>query len=165
MTMLGAAERSPQWSFDIIGNLAAADAPFVEQWRAQHPEAAARVHFRGRMDPVSSWKYAETAWVGLTLLEPTPAFVEAVPSKLYEYMAAGLAIISTPLPRCVELVEESGSGVIAASADEVASALTRFANDENFLSECRMRGAQWASANLDSAGEYGKFVTAIRALL
>ena len=164
-TMLTAAELAPQWNFEIIGNLAESDALFVQQWCAEHPEVAARVHFRGRMDPVSSWKYAENAWVGLTLLDSTPAFIDAVPSKLYEYMAAGLAIISTPLPRCVDLIEKSGSGIIAASADEVAAALQRFASDENYLAACRSQGAQWAAKNLDSASEYGKFVTAVRALL
>ena len=163
-TMLTAAEGAPQWNFEIIGNLADEDSTFVAEWSATHPEVAARVHFRGRMDPVSSWRYAESAWVGLTLLESTPAFVDAVPSKLYEYMAAGLAIISSPLPRCVELINASQSGVIAVSAGEVAAALTRLENDSEFLSRLRANGATWAAANLDSAGEYGAFVAAIHSL-
>jgi len=163
--MLAAAEQSPQWRFEIIGNVAATDEPFVDQWRKAHPEAATRVNFRGRLDPISSWKYAESAWVGLTLLESTPAFVDAVPSKLYEYMAAGLAIISTPLPRCVELIEQSGAGSIAASADDVAAALHRFESDRAYLDKCRKDGSAWAEKHLDGAAEYGKFVTAVRALL
>ena len=164
-TMLAAAERATNWHFEIIGNLADSEKPFVAQWSAAHPEVASRVYFRGRMDPKSSWKYAEDAWVGLTLLESTPAFVEAVPSKLYEYMAVGLAIISTPLPRCVELIEKSESGVIAASAEEVADALVRFESDRDRLTTLRANGAAWAERNLDSAAEYASFVAAVRALL
>ncbi len=164
-TILDSAVLAPHWKFEIVGNVASADLPHLEQWSASNPEAAARITFHGKLDPKSSWKFAEDAWVGLTLLESTPAFVDAVPSKLYEYMAVGLAIISTPLPRCIELIAKSESGVIAASAAEVATALHEFEVDLPRLEVMRRQGREWAEANLDSEREYGALVTAIRALL
>lgn len=164
-TMLSAAVIAPNWNFEIVGSVAQTDAEYLSEWQEKNPEAASRVTFHGKLDPKSSWTYAEHAWVGLTLLDSTPAFVDAVPSKLYEYMAVGVATISTPLPRCVELISKSGSGVIAASAVEVADALKSFEANPSALEEMRSRGREWAAANLDSTTEYGALVTAIRALL
>ena len=97
-------------------------------------------------------------------MESTPAFVEAVPSKLYEYMSAGLAIISTPLPRCVSLIELSRSGKIAASADEVSATLIGWEKNPNEILAIRSRAKSWAGANLDSEREYGAFVDGIKSL-
>ena len=164
-TILDSAVLAPHWRFEIVGNVAAADTNYLNLWKLENPDDAARIAFHGKLDPKSSWKFAENAWVGLTLLDSTPAFVDAVPSKLYEYMAVGLAIISTPLPRCVDLIEKSGSGLIAASAEEVASALNSFENDLSSLQLMRTKGREWAEVNLDSAREYGALVAAIHALL
>ncbi|MEN9325576.1 MAG: hypothetical protein RL414_1330 [Actinomycetota bacterium] len=163
-TMLDAAELAPTWKFEIIGNLSAADADAVLQWKSRNPETASRVNFHGRLAPRDAWKFAGDAWVGLTLLESTPAFVEAVPSKLYEYMSAGLATISTPLPRCVSLISESKGGSIAASAEEVAHSLNQWSSHPDEIRAIRQQAKQWADSNLDSEREYGAFVSGIKEL-
>jgi len=38
------------------------------------------------------------------MLQPTPAFVEAMPSKIYEYLASGLPVLSTRLPRQTKVI-------------------------------------------------------------
>ncbi len=162
-TILEAAEKTPGWKFEIVGNIAPADSAQIDAWKSNSP-AASRVSFHGRLAPKDSWKFAEHAWVGLTLLESTPAFVEAVPSKLYEYMSAGLAIISTPLPRCVSLIELSQSGKIAASADEVSATLIGWEKNPDEILAIRSRAKSWAGANLDSEREYGAFVDGIKSL-
>ena len=106
------------------------------------------------MTPAQSWKFARGAWVGLSLLESTPAFVEAVPSKIYEYMRVGLATISSPLPRCVEIINQSKSGVIASTAEDVASTLIRWQSDPAELDSLRAAGMKWALENLNSEQEY-----------
>lgn len=162
-TILQAAELAPSWHFDIVGNVSSSDAVFVDSWRSTSA-ASSRVKFHGRLAPRNSWKCAQGAWVGLSLLESTPAFIEAIPSKLYEYMACGLATISTPLPRCVELVEKSKSGVISISADDVAAQLNAWVANPVTLIQMRANAVTWARANLDSDAEYGAFVRAIEAL-
>jgi glycosyltransferase involved in cell wall biosynthesis len=161
--MLEAAERATSWNFEIIGNLSAQDSEAVKRWQATSP-ASTRVTFHGRLAPRDSWKFAEHAWVGLTLLESTPAFVEAVPSKLYEYMSAGLATISTPLPRCADLIEQSGGGAIADSASRVADILNRWAANPDEIRAIRLAAKTWADAHLDSEREYRAFVEGIRSL-
>lgn len=162
-TMLEAAEKAPQWNFEIVGNVSAIHANEVELWKRNSP-AAHRVHFRGRLAPHEAWSYARTSWVGLTLLESTPAFVEAIPSKLYEYMSCGLATISTPLPRCIELIQDSQSGAIAKNSDEVAALLNEWSENPLTLSAKRRNALEWSEKNLDSATEYLRFVEAVAEL-
>ena len=162
-TILEAAEKSPSWNFEIVGNISPLDADAIDVWKKSSP-ARERVRFHGRLAPKDSWKFAADAWVGLTLLESTPAFVEAVPSKLYEYMSCGLATISTPLPRCISLVNESGGGKIAADSTEVAEILNHWQRDHDEILAIRTAARRWAEANLDSEREYGAFVEGIRSL-
>jgi len=162
-TILETAEKAPTWRFEIVGNVAAADADAIAKWKANSP-ASARVTFHGRLAPKESWKFAKSAWVGLTLLESTPAFVEAVPSKLYEYMSAGLATISTPLPRCIELLDQSQGGKSAATSSEVAQLLNHWEENPDEIRAIRAQAKSWADANLDSEREYAAFVNGIKSL-
>ena len=157
-TMLRAAELATDWDFDFIGGVAASDQHFVDQWLQKNNFGPGKIHsrvrFHGKMTPAQSWKFARGAWVGLSLLESTPAFVEAVPSKIYEYMRVGLATISSPLPRCVEIINQSKSGVIASTAEDVASTLIRWQSDPAELDSLRAAGMKWALENLNSEQEY-----------
>jgi glycosyltransferase involved in cell wall biosynthesis len=80
-------------------------------------------------------------------------------------MASGLATISTPLPRCIELIEKSKGGVIANDAKEVASSLNTWATDSTELMALRKNAVTWATSNLNAAAEYEAFVRAIKALI
>lgn len=155
--MLRVAELAPEWDFDFVGGVASGDHELVDQWLRSHDPDQSRVRFHGRLAPQESWKFAAGAWVGLSLLESTPAFIEAVPSKLYEYMAVGLATISTPLPRCVQLIEASKSGAIESTPEDVAARLKSWQEHPEELDTLRNQGAHWAADNLDSEREYAIF--------
>jgi len=154
--MLRVAELSPDWRFDLVGGVAAADQDFVDEWM-RRKNADNRVRFLGKLPPAESWKIAAGAWVGLSLLENTPAFVEAVPSKLYEYMSVGLASISSPLPRCVELIARSDSGAIESTPEGVAERLQYWREHLGELDAIRKQASRWAAENLDSEREYANF--------
>ncbi len=155
-SMLRVAELAPEWEFDFVGGIAAADQEFVDQWLMGN-NTDNRVRFHGRLAPKQSWKIAAGAWVGLSLLKNTPAFVEAVPSKLYEYMSVGLATISSPLPRCIELIDLSNSGAIESSPEGVAQRLQDWRENPRELDQIRKRARDWAEQNLDSEREYANF--------
>lgn len=164
-SMLRLAELAPDWEFDFVGGVASADQDFVNNWLQsnglsnswQQSKADTRVRFHGKLAPTESWKIAAGAWVGLSLLESTPAFVQAVPSKLYEYMSVGLATISSPLPRSVELIESSNSGVIVQSPIEAAHYLKRWRENPMEIDQIRSQAISWANENLDSEREYATF--------
>ncbi len=164
-TMLQAAVLAPNWHFDIVGPISDADATWIHLWSISNESAAARVTFHGRLSPHQSWKLAKGAWVGLSLLEPTPAFIAAVPSKIYEYMSVGLATITTPLPRSAALVSSSKSGAIADGPTSVAKLLNSWEVKPAPLEKMRTNGLTWSAKNLDAEAEYGAMIARIQGLI
>jgi len=162
--ILETAEIATNWKFELIGSVAAADKDYLENWQRTSP-AASRVNFHGKLAPKQSWQCAKGAWVGLSLLDATPAFVDAVPSKLYEYLASGLAVVTTDLPRSAKVISESNAGVIANTPSEIANALIKFEGNKDLINQLRSNGANWAKNNLDSPAEYHRFTAAISKLL
>jgi glycosyltransferase involved in cell wall biosynthesis len=159
-TMLEAVEAAPGWELDLVGPVAAADQSRLDDWLASSP-AAARVRLHGRLAPRDAWVLAEGAWAGLALLDRTPAFEAAVPTKLYEYLACGLPVVVTPLPRMVEIVEASGAGAVAADASAAAEALRVL--EEGGLERQRTAAREW-SARQGPAG-YDELAAAVRDLV
>ena len=121
-TMLEAIELAPEWELDVVGPVAARDQERLESRLASSP-AAARVRMHGRMPPAAAWDLARGAWAGLSLLHSTPAFESAIPSKIYEYLACGMPVLSSPIKRAAELVEQAGAGAIAADAAQAGATL------------------------------------------
>jgi glycosyltransferase involved in cell wall biosynthesis len=161
--MLAAIEGAPDWRLDIIGPVAPSDEVRVERWR-QTSAAAERVAFHGRMPPARAWALAVGAWCGFALLDDTPAFLEAVPSKLYEYLTVGIPALVTPLPRMAAIVGESGGGAVVASVDEVIGRLTTWAADRPAVEKMSRCGVQWAARTLPDS-QYHLLATAVRSLV
>ncbi len=68
--------------------------------RVAEPDLDGRVGVHGRMPPARAWAVARGADVGLVLLDDTPVFRDAVPSKAAGSTSPpGLAVLATPLPR------------------------------------------------------------------
>jgi len=120
--MLEAVRRAPGWHLDLVGPVAPGDAGRLDALLAADPDLAARVRLHGRRPPAQAWQVGSAAWVGLLLLTPTRAFVDAVPSKLYEYLACGLPVVSTDLPRSAALVRERRAGAVVPAGEDEAVA-------------------------------------------
>ncbi len=146
-TMVEAVAAAPGWSLDLVGPVAAADAGWLSS-RAVAEDLAGRLRVHGRRDPAASWRIACGADVGLVLLADTPAFREALPSKLGEYLAAGLAVLGTPLPRVAEVLERTGAGAVVDGPIAAAAVLRRWAEDPRELD--RVRAAARAAAAQDA---------------
>lgn len=118
------------WRLDLVGPVAAADRGWFDE-RLTQPDAR-NITWHDRQPPAESWRIAAGADVGLCLLADTPAFRDAMPSKVYEYLAMGMPTVATPLPRVRELVEGTGAGSIVDGVPAVVGALRRFATDAEY---------------------------------
>ncbi len=160
--MLDAIEGAPGWSLDLVGPMAASAA---EEFAARTSgELGRRVRWHGRLDPRQAWALAEGAWAGLLLLEDTPAFRMAMPSKLYEYLACGLAVVTTDLPRPAELVRVSGAGEAVTSGTQAAAVLRGWAQHPELVDQRRARALD-AGAQFTGPENIDGFVDAVRSLL
>jgi glycosyltransferase involved in cell wall biosynthesis len=151
--MIDAVSAASGWRLDLVGPVSVADRQWVDDWRATSP-ALDRVRLHGRLPPREAWRIAEGAWVGLALLDDTPAFRKAMPSKVYEYLGCGLAVLVSPLPRMAALVAESGAGCVAANAEEAAVVLRQWAADRASLTVARTAARVWAERNRTTPSAY-----------
>jgi glycosyltransferase involved in cell wall biosynthesis len=164
-TMISALDGAPDWELDVIGPIATEDRTELALRLARGPDVARRIRWHGRLDPVRAWRVAEGAWVGLCLLEDTPAFREAVPSKLYEYLAVGLVPLVSDLPRQAELVRASGSGLVVRDAPDAAQALRTFADNPLIHTALRERALMWSHARRRGPSAYDVAAERIHGLL
>ncbi|WP_300602980.1 glycosyltransferase family 4 protein [Trebonia sp.] len=87
-----------------------------------HIEAAGDlVHWHGFVPNEQALAMAEGALAGLSLLHDEPNFVHSMPTKVVEYMARGVPVITTPLPLAVALVRTAECGFVVPFGDVAAA--------------------------------------------
>lgn len=67
----------------------------------------------------------QSSFAGLVTLHPTQSYVDALPVKMFEYMAAGVPVIASNFPLWKDIVEGSGCGICVdpLKPEEIASAI------------------------------------------
>lgn len=163
-TMLDALGKAPGWHLDIVGNLAARETPPAEE-AVRRLGLQERVCFHGRLPPDQAWAIATGGWCGLALLQDTPAYREAIPTKLYEYLLAGLPVITSDLPRMRALVEAGQVGEVASEPAQVAAILRRWLADDTELDRLARNARRWADQELMGASPFDHFAREAHKLL
>ena len=161
-TMLEAVAAAPRWELDVVGPLH--DAEDWARTRIDRPDLRGRARLHGRLPPRAAWRVADGAAVGLALLDDTPAFRAAVPTKVYEYLTAGLAVLATPLPRVRELLAASEGGAVVAGAREAAEVLEGWAEHPERLERLRAGARAWAEAQRRTPSPYDALAEQVASL-
>jgi glycosyltransferase involved in cell wall biosynthesis len=150
------ADRLPNWTFVLSGRADAESQP----WQALR--ARKNVRYLGELDPRSVAVAMHAASVGIIPFLQDPIIRHSLPLKAFEYVAAGLPVVSVPIDALAKhpnlfhtasTFEEFADGLVAASAtrrDSAALAERRAAAlansyDARFLEVCEsiigIRGA------------------------
>ena len=90
-----------------------------------------RVRFRGWLDRQTVLDMLAGVRIGLITRHAIPRHLEAFPTKLFEYMASGLPVVVSDLPRIRPFVEESECGVLIdpRNPEQIAAALVELLSD------------------------------------
>ena len=80
------------------------------------------LEWRDFMPNDEALKRLDGALAGLSLLSDEPNYRHSMPTKIIEYMAHGIPVITTPSPRAVELVERYRCGLVVPWEDPQAVA-------------------------------------------
>jgi len=163
-TMVEAIALAPGWRLDVVGPVAAADAAWLEA-RLTRRDVAGRVALYGRQPPRAAWEIAVGASVGMILVEDTPAFRDAVPTKLYEYLAMGLAVLATPLPRMAALLDGVEAAALVPDARAAGEALRGWLAAPAELAKARAAALLWAERELGGANPYDVLAAEVAALI
>ena len=84
--------------------------------------SAVRVELPGRLDRTEVVSLLHDARVGMVLFQPVANYVEAYPTKLFEYMASELPVVASDFPVWREIVAEVDCGLLADPTDPIAVA-------------------------------------------
>jgi glycosyltransferase involved in cell wall biosynthesis len=161
--MIDAVAGTDDWSLDLVGSLSEVTRTEVDT----HIEAAGvtgRVRLHGRLPSDEAWQVAHGAWCGLNLLEATPAYVAAMPTKLYEYLDVGLPVLATPLPRVRRLLDEAGAGACATREMSPSTILRLWSTAPHELAPLRAGARRWADEHLAAASPFDGMASAILSL-
>ncbi|WFE43951.1 glycosyltransferase family 4 protein [Verrucosispora sp. WMMD1129] len=142
--LLDAATAIPEHTFLLIGD-------GMEKVRLKdrvHRESIDNVRF---LDPMSKQELAGvlgSADIGIHVLADAPVFQLGVsPNKLYDYMAAGLPVVTNCMGEPHDVVVESGAGV-AVAPGELASGISKLVGlDDDSLWTLGQRGRRYIQEN------------------
>ena len=81
---------------------------------------ADRVDVLGWLDRERTRRLLARARLGLAVLHPTRAYLEVLPTKVFEYMSAGIPVIASNFPLWSELVEGNSCGLVVDPTDPSA---------------------------------------------
>jgi glycosyltransferase involved in cell wall biosynthesis len=69
-----------------------------------------RVQLSGRVSYAQVLRELGSADVGLALLQPTPNYVDSLPTKMFDYMSRAVPVMVSDFPHWRAIVEEAGCG-------------------------------------------------------
>jgi glycosyltransferase involved in cell wall biosynthesis len=135
---------------DVRAVLAAADRDGVLRWHGFLPNDEALGRLRG-------------ALAGMSLLRDEANYRHSRPTKVVEYMAYGIPVVSTPTPLASELVHGHGCGLLVPYDDPAAAAFAvrRLREDPELRRAMGARGYAAARGALHWPDRAGLFVTSL----
>jgi glycosyltransferase involved in cell wall biosynthesis len=147
-----------QVRLDVVGP---ADADCAEQLAAAHE--AGWLHHHGFVPNSTALGLLGGALAGLSLLHDEPNYAHSRPTKIMEYMAHGVPVVTTPNAVSVELVQRYGCGVVVPFEDAAAAAkaVLQLRADPARRSELAAAGRASALADLDWRRDGRAFAAAL----
>jgi glycosyltransferase involved in cell wall biosynthesis len=151
MVAMGRSLREDGVTVELIG--AARDA--ATRTLLEGADARGDVVWRGPLPNDEALARLDGALAGLSLLHDLPNYRHSLPTKVVEYMAHGVPVITTPLPIAQAMVDEAGAGIVVPFQDATAAAdaVRALRKDPELRERLARAGVTAARAGLDWKNE------------
>jgi len=123
-------------------------------------QAAGLIRWRGFVPNDQAMPMLDGALAGLSLLHDEPNFRHSLPTKVVEYMARGVPVVTTPLPVAAGLANGHECGFVVPFGDPraAADAVLRLDGDITLRTKMGCRGHEAAYASLGWPSNAREFV-------
>ncbi|MDR2453979.1 MAG: glycosyltransferase family 4 protein [Bifidobacteriaceae bacterium] len=150
----------PAWRLRVAGRLRGRAA----QALAGRP---GQVDYLGELPPEAARDLLLDSRVGLVLFGDTAAHRDALPTKMFEYLAAGLPVIASDFPLWRQIIGRHEAGQLVDQTDPaaVARAIARYAADPELLKLHGANARRLAVSQLNWASEEAALAAVYRSLL
>lgn len=113
------------------------------------------VEFEGVVSPLAARDLISKSKVGFALLLPTDAYLESLPTKMFEYFAEGVPVIASDFPLWRRIIETHDCGLLVdpSAPSQVARAVARYANDPGLWQRHSDNGRNAVEADLNWASQ------------
>lgn len=124
---------------------------------------AGHVRWHGFVPNDEALRLLAGATVGLSLLHDQPNYAHSRPTKVIEYMAHGVPVVTTPNAASVELVERYGSGLVVGfdDPDALEGAVRTLDADDDLRRRLATAGSRAARGSLTWASDGPAFVAVL----
>ena len=155
MIELGALLRPHGITVELIGQADARARALIEPAQAQ-----GLLEWSGFVPNDQAMRKVDGALAGLSLLQDEPNFRHSMPTKVVEYMARGVPVVTTPLPAAADLVNRYECGFVVPFGDPsaAAEAVLKLAGDASLRAKMGGRGHEAALASLGWPADAQAFV-------
>jgi len=128
---MGRSELPKDWRLELAGKIS----DRLREELSRNP-GWVRTSFHGQVSSPEARDLLLRCRVGLVLFQDTPAHRESLPTKMFEYFAAGLPVIASDFPLWRTIVGDHDCGILVdqTSPGAVASAISRYERDAGLLS-------------------------------
>lgn len=149
------------WSVHLAGPMADDVAEAVHD-----ATLSGRVVYHGQLPPLAARDLLLNAKVGIVTLRNTSAYRDALPTKLFEYFAAGLPAVASDFPLWRSIIESAGGGTLVDETDPsaIAQAIAGYAESPEEWAMHSSNASRAAQDTLNWAHEGQKLVEAYRRL-
>jgi glycosyltransferase involved in cell wall biosynthesis len=150
------------WRLNLAGS---GPAPLMERLASQ--AGWKHVDYVGQVPPDEARDLILGSRVGLVLFQDNPAHRDSLPTKMFEYFAAGVPVIASNFPLWQTIVTKHACGQLVRqdSPKDVAAALKLYASNPELLTEHSHNARELALTTLNWAPEGERLVAAYREII
>lgn len=119
------------------------------------------VEYRGQISRENVWSLLSESKIGLCLLHPLVNYLDALPVKLFEYMASGIPVICSNFPLWQKIVDSAKCGICVDVNDvwQIESAVRKLIDNPGFAEEMGLRGREAVEKQFSWKSQETKLLT------
>lgn len=117
-----------------------------------------KTRFEGFVNAQKRDELLQRAKIGIVALHPVKKYEDALPTKLFEYMAAGLAVVCTDLPLWTNIIKNANCGlsINPLNPTDIAEKIKQLLDNEPYAESLGQNGYNYTQIHYSWEPEFNK---------